>query len=361
MDFVWRAGVHVTGSGLWCDAPRAQSLCFLSSAQVLHGLRQLGTQWDALLCSERTWRLYSSLTPQVIKPSSLLLSPPGRPFQLGTLRLELFPSGGLPGATALWLRLPSGREVAYAGAPNPSVAFAELRGCETMQVRPAEALVCHAPLAAVDSALPSLDEAWSLLRGALATAQAQSALVVLLCPPLSTAPALVSLLAEDQKTAELPLYGHPLVLRACKPGRPSAAASRALGQRPRRFVRPLHGGAVLLWPLPTDEPMPPLTRLCGDFTPQVHVILCSGAALLPDVVAACRASLAASGLELRTTLPFPDLIDKDGLLRYVADAGARRLYLTAGYSESLAAALRQTRTPVQVEPLGPPRQLGLFG
>ena len=44
---------------------------------------------------------------------------------------------------------------------------------------------------------------------------------------------------------------------------------------------------------------------------------------------------------------------------FEADSEARVVYLTAGYSDALAATLR--RTGVQLEPLGPPRQLPLFG
>ena len=57
-------------------------------------------------------------------------------------------------------------------------------------------------------------------------------------------------------------------------------------------------------------------------------------------------------------VPLADGLDRPSLLRYIADSEARQVYLTAGYSDELAATLR--RTGVHLAPLGPPRQLPLF-
>ena len=65
-----------------------------------------------------------------------------------------------------------------------------------------------------------------------------------------------------------------------------------------------------------------------------------------------------SGLTLTQALPFPDAIDRAALISYIADCGARTVYLTAGFSESLRLELR--RRKVTLEPLGPPSQLALF-
>lgn len=306
----------------------------------------------ALLCSERTWRFCQIALGLGIKqgeqPSSLLLSPTGRPFQLGSLRMELFASGALPGAASLWLRLPSGRLMVYAGAPNPAASPL----CEPMQLRSAESLVCHAPLALTDAQLPSREDATQSLREAISG----EGLTLVLCPPLGTAPELAYELADSGAM----LFGPPLIRRAC------AAYSELspVFQAQKVPVRPiprqsgegrLPAGAVLLWPWLNDGPPPPTPAELGH---PVRVVLCTAAALLPESVAACRVQLARRDLELACALPYPDAIDRPGLLRYVVDSEARQLFLTAGYSDGLAAELRAQR--VAVAPLGPPRQLGLL-
>lgn len=361
--FAWRAGVHVPGTGLWCDALRTQDLCFLSSAQVSAAAPRRGGGLGALLCSERTWRFCQVALGLGLKepPASLLLSPTGRPFQLGALRMELFPSGALPGATSLWLRLPSGKPVVYAGAPNPAPSPL----CEPMQLRSAESMVCHAPLALLDAALPSREAAIQSLRDALAEAQAEQALTLVLCPPLGTAPELAHALAGDQ--AHGLLFGPPQVRRACAAyGELSPAlAGKAASIRPipRHLAEGgLPAGAVLFWPwLPAAQtgsvPIPTRAEL-GAVGRPVRAILCTGAALLPEAVAACQTQLVQRGLELTCALPYPDALDRLGLLRYVADSEVQRLFLTAGYSDALAKELRARK--VTVEPLGPPRQLALL-
>ena len=110
--FVWRDGVHIAGTHLWCDARRARTLSFVSHAgQPLPGPHR------QLLCTERTLRLLS--LGEKDAPKDALQSPYSRPFSLGGLRLELFPSGYLPGAASLLLSLPGERKVAYVGDLNP--------------------------------------------------------------------------------------------------------------------------------------------------------------------------------------------------------------------------------------------------
>ncbi|HNN92351.1 MAG TPA: hypothetical protein PKI03_08785 [Pseudomonadota bacterium] len=358
----YRDGVHIEsaeGQSLWCDAERQRELCFFASAA---GLSQLRLS-DALLCSERSWRLYAELlaaSDRVAgKPPSLLLSPPGRPFQLGAARLELFPSGQLPGAAGLWLRTSRGTEIVYAGAPNPTPRTT----VEAMQVRAAETLIVHAPLALQDRALPSRDEALRALAAELSAGTAERAICIVLCSALSTAPELVHALRTEPLFASLaprpPLFAHSQILRVC-------AAYRRVGALPdhlpadaptlRRYGGPLPAGGVVLWPLSAGAGTLSSVIKSAPAASPIRVILCSGAALLPGFAGRLSAGLAEKSLHLHTTVPFPDALDRPGLLRYVRDSGCRRVFLTAGCSEELAAAL----APIAGFPLGPPSQLRLF-
>lgn len=353
VDFVWRQGVHVAGSGLWCDAPRAHDLCFLSSAQVFSAQARAAFSRSAVLCSEQTWRLCQAIEKHATA-RSLLLSPTGRPFSMGNLRLELFPSGGMTGASSLWLRLPSGQTVIYAGAPNPASDFSEAAGCDPLQVRDAETLVCHAPLAAVPTKLPPLDQTRTALAKALVAAKEESAVTVLLCPPLSMARVLCGLREIQAQLVEKTVFAHARVTQALH------ALHDETAQLLRRPTRPLPGGSILLWPLPSTEPLPAISRLAHVSAGGVRVYLCTGVGLLEEVAEACRATVSASGLELSAVLPFPDVMDRDGLVRYVAATGARRVQLMTGFHDGLSSLLRRGRTHVEVAPLGPPRQLQLL-
>ena len=342
----WRAGVHIVGTRLWCDALRAHDLCFVSGAQAVRrgGRGSVGT----LLCTERTLRLRQALGERA--PESLLLSPVGRPFQLGTLRLELFPSGEGPGAASLLIKLPSGQCIIYAGTPCAQ----PYSGVEPMQVRAGEALVCAAPLAAHDGELPERATALLTLRDLVGQAQADAAATVILCAPLTGAPAIWSQLAADGAAVVV----HAEIARALTAHQeldrlpPSSAATPSR----RRFTRPLGPGTVVLWP--AAIPLPPLTRLQSPSARGLRVVLATGAALAEPVVARLRATLP-EGAILSGAIPLADGLDQPALRRYIADSEARTVYLTAGYSDALAATLR--RTGVQLEPLGPPRQLPLFG
>lgn len=359
----WREGVHIDvgeGPGVWCDAAHRRDLCFISSAPLLKGVQRT----DSLLCSERTFRLYESLHDSASKPDSALLSPPGRPFQLGSLRLELFPSGSLPGASSLWLRTPSGIEVVYAGSPNP----APRATVEKMQVRGAECLIVHAPLAACATDLPTREEALSALREHMEKAQADGAILVVLCSALSTAPELIHALRSETGDAAplfagLSLFAHAQILQTC-------AAYRRVGALPdhlptsapplRRLAKDLLPASVVFWPLGVGlEPLVTLGAAAAANHPgraSLRIVVCSAAAILPGACASLFAQLAALGLPTPHGIAFPDAIDRAGLLRYVRDTGSRRVVLTAGACADLAAAL----SPATCEALGPPSQLRLF-
>jgi hypothetical protein len=75
----WRDGVHLTGTPIWCDARRRRGVCFVSSAE------NVGADHGQLIATPQTLAL--------IGAKHQLGVPLHRPFTLGTLRLELIPSG----------------------------------------------------------------------------------------------------------------------------------------------------------------------------------------------------------------------------------------------------------------------------
>lgn len=349
----WRGGVHVLNTRVWCDALRLRdpgAVCFVSSAQIRIAAEAPGT----ILCTERTLRLRKALLGET---PGALLSPMGRPFSLGTLRLELFPSGALPGAAALWLRLPSGRCVVHAGALGPAGAAL----AEPVQVRPADALVVHAPLAALADALPSREEALAAVRAALVRGREAGALTVLLADTLTTAPELLHALADP----ELEVYGHARIERVVRAFRQLGITIGPAELAPRRVLRALPAkppspGSVLIWPL--GVPLRELVARTGNA--KLHVVLCAGAAASAEATAGLRAALAEDGLTLAAAIAFAEGADLPALCSYAAETEASELHLTAGFTPAVADAVRAAAAArgrkVVVAPLGGPRQLPLF-
>ncbi len=313
---VWRDGVHVAGSVLWCDAGRARDLCFVSHAHVAargaHG---------KVLATDRTLALLGK------RSATTLASPFGRRFSLGSLRLELFPSGHLPGAASLRVEV-GGRTVVYGGDVNPRPGLAE-----PMEVRDGDALVLESPLAPLDGELPPRAEAEAALCDAVGRALADGATPVVLAPALGAAQDALAILHR----AGVPLRAHPRVLDG------AFAWQRAgITMPPVRRGMPSRGEA-LVWPLHLRASAQ-LGRL-----PRPRLIAATGLALDP---------LAARKLDVAEVVPLSDHADRPSLLAYVAHTGAREVWLTDGWCEPLARAL--AARGVRAAPLGPPRQMDLF-
>jgi hypothetical protein len=122
----WRDGLHITGTPIWCDARRRREICFLSSAERVgragHG-QLIGTSITLALLGARD--------------KGHLAVPLRQRFTLGTVRLELIPSGRGFGAAALHVDI-TGKTVLYAGAVRTSAGgvgdAAELRTCDAVVV-----------------------------------------------------------------------------------------------------------------------------------------------------------------------------------------------------------------------------------
>lgn len=125
---VWREGVHLTGTPIWCDARRRRDVCFASSAD-----RVGAAGHGQLIATPVTLALVGAPAD-----AGHLAVPLRRPFTLGTLRLELIASGRCLGAAALHVDS-RGRTVLYAGPirtidPAPGEMAAEVRACDALVI-----------------------------------------------------------------------------------------------------------------------------------------------------------------------------------------------------------------------------------
>ncbi|HLK92746.1 MAG TPA: hypothetical protein VKZ18_22830 [Polyangia bacterium] len=326
--FVYRAGVRVAGTVVACDAAAGGDLVFLSHASVFgaHGQRALprvGGGRRQILTTDATLTLLGPVGERL--RGRALLAPFGRPFALGELRLEIFPSGYQPGAASLLCER-AGRRMVYAGPIGPA---------DAAEVRSADALCLDARHACRDLAFPARAAAEeALLRAARDVSEGGAP--VLLIDPLALAPVVARLLAE----AGVPLRAHRRILEAVAAYRRVEPAGAL--PAPQRFAGRLAGDEVLLWPADARAPAPGPSR--------------GRRALL---VSPRAAGAGAGGPAGPTPLPFPFGADLPALARYAAATGAAEVALVGAPDDELGELLRGRG--VDAYRIGSPRQIDLFG
>jgi putative mRNA 3-end processing factor len=332
--FTHRGGVCVTGTNITCDAAgSASDLVFLSHARAVgqpgqrrFPLRRGGRQ--ELLATARTLALLGRAGEGLRRHA--LPAPFGRPFVLGACRVELVPSGHLPGAASLLCEV-DGRRVLYAGAvrrDSPGL------GAEPAEVPRADALCLDGTFGHPRFAFPTQEEALGQVRRFVAEARAAARAPVILASPFGVALDIAKALAADG----IALRGHRSVVGA-------AAAFRAVGVAVPailRFDRKLAPGEALLWP-PEARDAPLLGVLIDPLFAFV-----SGLCLDPEARGRLRADV---GIALPDRSGYPEL------LAYVEATGAREVAVTRGFSQDLATDL--CARGYDAYALGPPRQMEL--
>lgn len=309
----WRDGVHVIGTSVWCDARRARAVCFVSAADRIgrpgHG---------QLIATAETLALVGAAG------DAHLPVPFARPFTLGTVRLELTPSGYGKGGAALAVEA-GGKKVLYAGAVNPPGGGT---GGPAM-LRPCDTLVVVTPWGEDHHRFPPPAEATRAVLAACDQRVAERAVVVL-----------VDGVLDGLELAAL-LDGHGLQVaghRAIVDGARRLTEARLAAPPLRRAVA---RGRVLVWPVAERARLPAALRGLPTAT-----ILASGLASEPGAAAAVGAELA-----IAWTLAG----DRPALLSWIASSTATEVVLVGAGAEPLAAAIgRRARV------LGPPRQMPLF-
>lgn len=294
----WRDGVHLTGTPIWCDARRRRDVCFVSSADrvVREGHGQLiGTPTTIALVAG--------------KGSGHLAVPLRRPFTLGTLRLELIPSGRASGAAALHVDTGM-RTVLYAGAIRTAGAS------EPAEVRASDAVVVDAPVGELHHRFDPIDRVvdqvvtWS--RAVLA----------------KDVPVLVVDSALDGVEVAERLAAAGLAISASKSVRDAADVI----------------GAPAL-------PAPSKTKSAIVRAQQDRVRVANGVAAVALVSA--RAVEPERGWQASFAWPF--VASRDQLLAWIEQTRAKQVFVTGACADTIVAALG-SRASV----LGPPQQMALF-
>ncbi len=332
--FSFREGVRITGSELTCDARGFPSdLVFLSHAGALTptgpgalvgdraGRRQIVTTETTLRLLEEAG---TSLRARAL-PADF-----GRPFNLGAHRLEVVPSGFLPGSAALLCETGTARGL-YLGAFCPE---ALVDGVEPALFRAASAICANASAAHPGRGFPPRRQLVTELLAFVEDSQRAGARVVLYGSGFEALP----MVAVELARAGLALRAHPRIAAVCRRLRGVCPSLPAV----TRFAGKLEAGEVLLWP-PEKRHAAVLAPL-GELRPA-----------LVSATAADPATLAALGIARGFALTnFPTLAE---IVAAAEATGAREVALVRGPAEAAAAALRERGLDAYA--LGPPRQMSL--
>jgi hypothetical protein len=325
--FVHRGGgVRIAGTVIACDATAGTELVFLSHAPAfgVHPKRALprgGGGRRQLLTTDVTLALLGAAGERL--KTHALPAAYGRPFSLGDLRLEMFPSGFMPGAASL-LCEHDGQRLVYAGPI----------GAHSVDVRAADAVCIDATFADAAAAFPSRAEALAAVGRAVRDVLARGEAPMVLVDPLAIALDVAATLAADR----IGLCAHRAIVQAAAAYRAAGLPAPAL----QRFATKIGPGEALLWPASVRVP----ARRAGARAPGV-ILISADAGSLPSDPERDRARIV-----------FPTAADRAGILRYLEASGAREVALINAPGDDLAAALRARG--IDAYTLGPPRQIELF-
>ena len=328
----WRDGVHLTGTPIWCDARRRRDVCFVSSAD------RIGAAGHGQLIGTST-----ALALVAARGDGPLSAPLRRPFTLGTLRLELIPSGRTYGSAALHVDN-GGRTVLYAGAVRTDAAAfgapatgtgARGSGLEPAEVRSCDAAVVAAPFGEPHHRFAPRDVvaervvAW--VRARLAT---------------GTSPVLVVDTASDG-----------LELAACLAREGLAVAgSRAVRDAALRLASASADLEVPTIRAPGREPGV-VIRLESDRARRAPH---AGASASPDATArSATALISGRALDPHPTwdagFAWPFAAGREQLLAWIEQTRAKDVFVTGACAEAIVRAVG-----ARARLLGPPRQMALF-
>jgi putative mRNA 3-end processing factor len=331
----WRDGVHLTGTPIWCDARRRRDVCFLSSAD-----RVGRTGHGQLIGTAITLALVDATGP------GHLAVPLRQRFTLGTVRLELIPSGRGFGAAALHADV-TGKTVLYAGAVRTGAGgvgdAAELRACD--------AVVVAAPYGEPRHQFPPIATAiaaaidWT--RAQLAAGRRPVLLVDTVLDGLEVASRLA---AEDIALAggrALREAAHRITELVPPPQRVGGEIAIGSQTFPRLVLEPASGIPAIAAPgrepraiVWLDADRAQLARALGDRPAATALV-------------SARAIDGAAGCD--TGIAWAAAADRAQLLAWIEATGARDVFVTGPCAEAIVAALG-----ARARVIGPPHQMPLF-
>lgn len=321
-EFEYSGGVHLADSILWCDTDRRKDLVFLSHAHV-----DLAGKNRRILATDKTMKILSRGTGKI----EALTSPYRRPFTLGPLELEMFPSGHVLGAAQLMVRR-DGRRIVYTSDVNPRKTATAEQGVPVE----CDVLAIPATYGAPMYRFPPREEVLHELTRFVDRCLEERATPVFFANPVGTAQELMSVLGK----AGYRLRVHRSVYDVAK----IYKAQGLTLPNSRRFQGSPARDEVVIFP--------PILRRHASVRKlrKYKTAVVSGRAVDPAWVHSQRVDEA---------FPLSDTADFKELFHFIEATGAQEVYLVDGQIEPMAAHLRE-RLGVRVYSLMKPQQLTLF-
>jgi putative mRNA 3-end processing factor len=319
-----RNGLHLTGTPLSLDAKRKSPLSFVSHGHSDHIARH-----ERTIATAATLRFMAHRLGPLQAPLS---APFCRPFELGSLTLELLPAGHILGSAQLRVIREDGKRIVYTGDLNVAPSLT----AEPLQVAECDMLVIESTFGHPRYVFPPREEVMGQVESWVRRHQERGSVPVLLAYPLGKSQEAMKYLSDRG----FPLVAHSSIYEMTK-------LYGELGV-PIEPLRCLDGrvepGEVLFFP-------PHLVRGGGlaPFWPRATAVL-TGWAL--DGPGACRRY----GADV--AFPLSDHADCPSLVRYVKATGARDVITLHGFAEELAQVLRGEGLDARA--LGQPKQLALL-
>jgi len=328
--FEYHGGLHLRDSVLWLDTPTPRQLCFIS-----HANQPGAAGHQKILATERTVELLRAIGTahgrgrRAHEPQALV-SPYGRPFALGQLSLELFPSGFVAGSASLLIKQHE-VTIVYAGHFNPRRSSL----AERLEARPCDVLVLPCPFGQRRYVFPPRDQVLDSLVDFVSDTLARGASPLLFCSPLGEA----QLVVQRLQAADLRCRVHRNLLPTCSVYRSAGLLTAEV----RRFSGRMRPGEVLIWPIGLHRS----AALRG--LTSVRTALVSGLALdmEPRQRMGCDAAFVLSAYA-----------DYPAHLEYVRACEPRQVILTQGPCQQLREDLEGLG--VQVSSIGPALLMTLF-
>jgi hypothetical protein len=325
--FAYRAGIRLPGTDITCDALGfASDLVFISHADAFPARARTGRR--QFVSTATTVRLLGPAGDRLrehVLPASF-----GRPFNLGAHRLEIVPSGFLPGAAALLCQIDRTRAF-YLGSFCPEPL---LGGVEAPLLRRADALCVDATHADPSRTFAPRRQVLCDVRDFVLATLHGHGRVALLGSPWAALPAVAIELAR----AGVVVRAHRRVAEVFGRLRSFCATLPA----PARFAGKLAEGEALLWPAAARAE--------------------TGLAKLGSIATAWVSGAAVPSREgptgpIRQAFALSNRPSFTELAAAVTATGAREVGLFGNAAELAADRLR--RQGVDAYPLGPPRQMPL--
>lgn len=136
-------GIHLKGSLLWFDAPKSHQISFISSAYNYIGGGSKKTQFIQTIGT-------SKILEALGKKQKSLVCQYNRPFSVGSIKMELLPTGSMVGAASIFLES-EGEKLLYAPYAQPQKNTLARK----MQLKKTDVLLLDANIKNLKAQLPS--------------------------------------------------------------------------------------------------------------------------------------------------------------------------------------------------------------